>query len=93
MNLRLVVSGSAPKPELAERPLAPGPARPRGETVIHLDGAERRAGLHDRAALSPGQHFAGPAIVAQDDCTSIVPPGFAARVDGWGNLVIEPEEA
>ena len=93
VNLRLVVSGSAPKPELAERSLVPGPAEPRGETVIHLDGAERRAALHDRAALSPGQHFAGPAIVAQDDCTSIVPPGFTARVDGWGNLVIEAEEA
>ena len=91
VNLRLVVSGSAPKPALTERPLAPGPATPRGETVIHLDGAERRAALYDRAALSPGQHFTGPAIIAQDDCTSVVPPGFAARVDGWGNLVIEPE--
>ena len=93
VNLRVVVSGSAPKPAFTERPLAPGPAMPRGEAVIHLDGAERRAALHDRAALSPGQHFAGPAIVAQDDCTSIVPPGLAVRVDGWGNLVIEPEEA
>ena len=93
VNLRLVVSGRAPKPELTERPLAPGPAVPRGEALVHLDGAERRAALHDRATLSPGQHFAGPAIVAQDDCTTVVPPGFAARVDGWGNLVIEPEEA
>ena len=91
VNLRLVVSGSAPKPAFTEAPLTPGRAPPRGETTIHLDGAERRAALYDRAALSPGQHFAGPAIVAQDDCTSVVPPGFAARVDGWGNLVIEPE--
>ena len=93
VNLRLVVSGSARKPGLAERPLAPRAARPKGETTVHLDGAARRATLHDRAALSPGEYFAGPAIVAQDDCTSIVPPGFTARVDGWGNLVIEPEEA
>ena len=91
VNLRLVVSGSAPKPAFTERPLAPGPAPPAGETVIHLDGTERRAALYDRSALSPGQHFEGPAIVTQDDCTSIVPPGSAARVDSWGNLVIEPE--
>ena len=91
VNLRLVVSGRAPKPALAERPLAPGPAPRRGETVVHLDGAERRAALYDRSALSPGQHLEGPAIVVQDDCTSIVPPGFAARIDGWGNLVMEPE--
>ena len=91
VNLRLVVSGSAPKPAFTEAPLTPGPAPSRGEATVHLDGAERRAGLYDRAALSPGQHFTGPAIVAQDDCTSVVPPGFTARVDGWGNLVIEPE--
>ena len=91
VNLRLVVSGSAPKPAFTELPLAPGPARPRDETMIHLDGAERRAALYDRAELLPGQRFAGPAIVAQGDCTSVVPPGLVARVDGWGNLVIEPE--
>ena len=91
VNLRLVVSGSAPKPAFTEAPPTPGPAPSRGEATVHLDGAERRAALYDRAALSPGQHFAGPAIVAQDDCTSVVPPGFTARVDGWGNLVIEPD--
>ena len=93
VNLRLVVSGRPPKPDLTERPLAPRAAVPKGETAIHLDGAERGAALHDRAALAPGQHFEGPAIVAQDDCTTIVPPGFAARVDGWGNLILAPPHA
>ena len=91
VNLRLVVSGRAPKPALAERPLSPGAAVPKGEVAIHIDGAEHGAALHDRAALEPGQHFEGPAIVAQDDCTTIVPPGFTARVDGWGNLILSPE--
>ena len=91
VNLRLVVSGSAPKPVFREQPVVPGPAAPRGGATIYVDGAEREAALHDRNALGPGRHFAGPAIVAQDDCTTVVPPGFAARTDGWGNLVLEPE--
>ena len=56
-----------------------------------VDGGEHEAALHDRGDLRPGRHFAGPAIVAQDDCTTVVPPGFAARIDGWGNLILEPE--
>ena len=91
VNLRLVVSGSAPKPVFREQPVVPGPAAPRGGAAIFLDGGEHEAALHDRDDLRPGRHFPGPAIVAQDDCTTIVPPGFAARTDGWGNLILEPE--
>ena len=91
VNLRLVVSGSAPKPVFREQPVVPGAAAPRGGATIFLDGGEHEAALHDRGDLRPGRHFAGPAIVAQDDCTTVVPPGFAARIDGWGNLILEPE--
>ena len=35
-----------------------------------------------------GHSFAGPAVVAQDDCTTIVPPGCTALVDRMGNLRI-----
>ena len=41
--------------------------------------------------LMAGARFEGPAIVTQDDATTVVPPGFAVGVDGWGNLVIAPE--
>lgn len=92
INLRLVVSGSVPKPVLSERPAAPAPAVPAGETECYLDGSKRTAPIHLRSALEPGHAFRGPAIVAQDDCTTVVPPGFGVRVDGWGNLLIEPGE-
>ena len=29
-----------------------------------------------------------PAIIEQPDSTTLIPPGYAARVDGAGNLVI-----
>jgi len=91
INLRLVVSGSAPKPQLAERPAADRPAASASEAAVFLDGASRRAPIYRRADLEPGHAFVGPAIVAQDDCTTVVPPGLGVRVDGWGNLLIAPE--
>ena len=91
VNLRLVVSGSAPKPAFAEQSATTAPAVAKGAAAIHLDGAPRQAALYDRSSLAPGQHFVGPAIVSQDDCTTVVPPGFAARVDGWGNLILRAE--
>ena len=91
VNLRLVASGRAPKPAFDERRISPGAATPKGEAAIYLDGAKRKAALYDRAALAPGQYFKGPAIIAQADCTTVVPPGFIARVDGWGNLNLAQE--
>ncbi len=91
VNLRVTVSGAVPKPALAEAEAAPGPATPRGHTAIFLDGASRQAALFDRADLSPGQYFAGPAVVAQDDCTTVVPPGYAAEVDLRSNLILTKE--
>jgi N-methylhydantoinase A len=31
-------------------------------------------------------------VVAQDDTTTCIPPGFAARVDGMGNIILELAE-
>jgi N-methylhydantoinase A len=91
VNLRLIVSGSAAKPGIAPRALTHGRAEPDGQAEIFLDGAARTASLFARDRLEPGQRLAGPAIIAQDDCTTVVPPGFGAEVDAWGNLVIERE--
>ena len=41
-----------------------------------------------RAALKAGNRLAGPAIIDQMDTTTLIPPGFAARVDQFGNIVI-----
>lgn len=92
VNLRLVVSGSAPKPALAERPGADAAAVPDSTVAVYLDGAEHVAAIYRRDALRPGHAFSGPAIVTQDDCTTVVPPRHHVRVDGWANLLIEAED-
>jgi N-methylhydantoinase A len=42
----------------------------------------------ERAALASGVQ-AGPLIVEEYDATTVVPPGCAAGLDEWGNIVIE----
>jgi N-methylhydantoinase A/oxoprolinase/acetone carboxylase beta subunit len=44
--------------------------------------------LH-RAALRPGDVVEGPAVIEQMDTTTIVPPGWRARADGLGNLILD----
>ena len=47
------------------------------------------AAVYDRAALKVGDTFEGPAIVEQDDTTTLVTPGWRGHVDTHGNLVLE----
>jgi len=42
--------------------------------------------VYDRAALAPGATLAGPAIVAEDETSTLVGPGWTAAVDGLGYL-------
>ena len=48
--------------------------------------------LYDRDKLRSGNCFSGPAIVFQYDTTNVIPPGWDAVVDGYGNLVVEKRE-
>jgi len=45
--------------------------------------------LYERARLAPGNMVVGPAVVFQLDTTTVIPPGWTATVDGWGNLVLQ----
>ncbi|MCY4589976.1 MAG: hydantoinase/oxoprolinase family protein [Alphaproteobacteria bacterium] len=91
VNLRLVIRGSVPRPEIARNRRSSGRPPVFGTGRIRLDGADRDATLYRRTDLAAGQSLSGPAIVIQDDCTSVIPAGFTASVDDWANLIIEPE--
>ncbi len=45
--------------------------------------------IYDRGKLRPGHAVAGPAIVAQDDTTTVLEPGYKGAVDRFGNILIE----
>jgi len=91
--IRLVISGATAKPELPRQALQPGPAVNAGHADAWIDGATRSVTLYRRQDLLAGQYFAGPAVVMQDDCTTVVPTGFTATVDEYTNLRIVRETA
>jgi len=96
VNLRVTAIGVLPKRA------SESVARRDGD-VRHARAGERRvyfrgAGVvvtpcYDRNRLGPGSSFDGPALVDQDDATSLIAPGFRARVDHAQNIVLERPRA
>ncbi len=43
----------------------------------------------DRNELKPGHVVSGPAVVVQDDTTTVIEPGYRGAVDRFGNILIE----
>jgi N-methylhydantoinase A len=92
VNLRVAAIGLLPRlqPRIA------------GASTSGLDGASAEARpvyfdqlgrfadtpCYRRSRLAPGMTFAGPAIVDQDDATTVVFPDFHAKVDPAGNLIL-----
>lgn len=85
VNLRLSAIGAGPKPEFPTETGDPAPARPARHVPVHL-GAWQEIPLYDRADLTGGASFHGPAIVAQEDTTFAIPEGATARVDDHLNI-------
>jgi N-methylhydantoinase A len=79
-----------PAPEPAATPPAREAPAPEGWRRVYDDGADgwTDTAVYRRDALSPGVSLQGPAVVAEDQTTTLVPQGFRLTVDGQGNLVV-----
>ena len=77
------------------QPLLPARAVPRRDTVrIYTTAADGAAGWHDaplivREDLRPGDVIDGPAIVAERNATTVVEPGWRARLSALDHLWLE----
>ncbi len=102
VTLRVRASGAAAQPQLPRSPLESADACAARLTDKKVwfeedrdDGSERtevraqQVPCYDRATLRPGNRFTGPAIVLQFDTTTVVTPGWRARVDEFGNIWLE----
>ncbi|MFH6787269.1 MULTISPECIES: hydantoinase/oxoprolinase family protein [Methylobacterium] len=89
VSLKTAVLGrrAGTRPEAA-REVAPSPARPSGRRPVYFGGWIDTA-IYDRATLVPGATFTGPAILEQADTTTVIEPGMRARVDSFGNVLVE----
>ena len=49
-------------------------------------GAVTEWAVFERAALAPGAVLAGPAIIAEDETSTLVGPAWSALIDGHGYI-------
>lgn len=88
--LRLRVVGKVPQITLPVAAKIAKPSVGHGATrQFFWNGAYHQAALYMRADLPAGSAIDGPAIVEQEDTTSVILAGWHARVDANGNLIVE----
>ncbi len=93
VSVEAVIAGDAPQ----EETLVLHPARevPRRATVrVYTEGTNGEDGWHDAALvvredLRPGDEIEGPAIIAEKNATTVVEPGWRARLSALDHLELQ----
>ncbi|MDB5456063.1 MAG: hypothetical protein JWP92_1648 [Caulobacter sp.] len=68
---------------------ATGDPAPLAHLPIRMAGAEHATPIHDRASLPIGAVIAGPAVIREATGTTVIEPGWRARVDDHLNLILD----
>lgn len=89
--VRVMVLGVRPRLDIAGwfRQRGRGIQAPPGTRRMYVEGTWRTAEVHQRDDLGIDSEVFGPAIIEQRDSTVVVDAGTAARVDRFGNLILE----
>ena len=84
VNVRCRATGLSPRIELPRV----ARAHPLVEQKIkcYLHGRAVQAALFERESLRAGHRFSGPAIIVEYSATALVPAGWTARVDAFGQI-------
>lgn len=94
VNIRIKAAGSGKKIRLKKLPL--GGADPQAAFIrsqaLHYRGKDYQASVFDRARLSAGNRVKGPALIADAESTTFLPPSHILEVDRLLNLIIERKE-
>ena len=86
----VAISTVPPKTTTDGAPAARHTARPFGEHPLFDTeaGEQRPVPLYRRADLAPGATLSGPAIIAEDETTTLVPASWSAYVDANHTIVM-----
>ena len=89
VSFRVVGTGAADRAELPER-LGGGSAANARIAIrpVLFAGEAHDTPVFRQNGLAAGADLAGPAIIEEDGATTVVPPGFAARLDRYGILTL-----
>jgi N-methylhydantoinase A len=75
-----------------ERPSKPKPASRRPIFDPHT-GEFEEVNIYRRPDLAPGARISGPAVIAEDETSTVVSPLFDARIDRFGYIELTRNEA
>jgi N-methylhydantoinase A len=92
VNLRTAAIGRRPRFDLAAlRPSGDASLDKArlGSRQVWFDGAWHEAAIYARLDLPVGTVVRGPAILEQPDATTVVDPDLTARIDDYGNVIVE----
>jgi N-methylhydantoinase A/oxoprolinase/acetone carboxylase beta subunit len=60
--------------------------------AIHYNRKTGKASVFKRALLATGNEINGPALIADSESTTFLPPSYSLKVDGFLNLIIQRED-
>src|SRR5471032_2640595 len=84
---------AAEQPSLPKAPPQPAdiPAKARGSRPVYdpADQDMKVVGVYYRADLTIGSFVPGPAVIAEDETTTLVPKSFTARITPIGAILLE----
>jgi N-methylhydantoinase A len=90
VNLRARATGLVDRPEL--RSLDPGGAEAAlvGSRPVRFRGTGEAVAcsVYARERLGAGATITGPAVIEEYTSASLVPPGFTAEIDDFGNILL-----
>jgi N-methylhydantoinase A len=90
-ELRVHITGAIPRPRL--RAVRDDDDAPAAERQIRLGARVVEAAVLGRAAVAADAVVQGPAILNQMDTTTLIPPGWQARLAPSGALILHRTEA
>lgn len=88
VNLRLAAIGHRPRPPSAVLDRTPVPPVPSQRVDTVFGGVSHDTAVYRRPDLTAESDVDGPAIVVEDGCTTLVPPGWRASVSPHGHLIL-----
>ena len=67
----------------------PSQTEPVARAAVHVEGAEHDTPVFRREAFATGDAVDGPAVILESTATTVVEPGWRARLAASGDLVLE----
>jgi N-methylhydantoinase A len=93
VNLRVAAFGKLDRRMAGFHPAIGDRQYQTGTQDIIFEGKIQRASIYRRDQLPSGIAFPGPLVIEEETATTVVPPGWVAKVDELGNIIITEKES